>query len=252
MPAGRSRAPRVRPTVSARARDDRRRGVAPRLLPLALLFLAVAAPARAELAFSGTLATDERYRGDSVSGDRPVATFSIAYDDLHGPYAGISFTAVARDGIAPLQSVQYVGYAKRLKSGVSIDVGLSHRFSSHYYTGEYARDVTEAYVGIVGRRMSAHIFLSPDYDRHGRAAAYAEVDDLLLDRGDWSLTGHIGALAPPKEAGERRPTLEVDGRLGATRRFGRMTLTLAAVGATPTQESGHWRRTLLLSLTRSF
>src|SRR5689334_7463454 len=130
MPAVRSHAPRARPSASARTRTDDRRGMAPRLLPLATLFLLLAAPAHAQLSFSGSVSSDDRFRGDSTSGNRPVATFSIAYDDLRGPYAGISFTAVAREGIEPLRSIQYVGFAKRLKSGVSLDMGASHRISS--------------------------------------------------------------------------------------------------------------------------
>jgi uncharacterized protein (TIGR02001 family) len=239
------RAPRARPIASAKAATRS-------LAPLAGLLLALAAPARAQLAFSGTIASDDRYRGDSISGDRPVATFSIAYDDVHGPYAGISLTAVAaEDGIEPLRSVQYVGYARRLKSGVSLDIGVSHWTTSHYYTGEYGRDFTEAYVGIVGRRLSTHIFFSPNYDGRG-GSIYAEVNDLLLDRGNWSLTGHVGALAPPKEVAEPGRSLRIDGRLAATRRFGTTALSLALVGATPREDSNRWPRTILVSLTHSF
>jgi uncharacterized protein (TIGR02001 family) len=253
MPAGRSHGRRAWPSFSAKAGTDRGRGRAPRFLPLATLFLLpFAAPAQAQLAFSGTIASDDRYRGDSTSGDRPVATFSVAYDDAHGPYAGISFTAVATgEGIEPLQSVQYAGYVQRLKSGVSLDVGATHRISSHYYTGEYGREFTEAYVGIVGRRLSSHIFFSPDYDGHG-ASVYAEVDGLLLDRGNWSLTGHVGALAPPSEAAERHRGFAADARLGATRRFGRTALSLALVAATPNRDRDRWRDTILVSLTQSF
>ncbi len=234
----------MRPICSART--------ASRLAPFTALFLALAVPARAQLAFSGTIASDDRYRGDSISADRPVATFSITYDDARGPYAGLSLTAVAADdGIEPLQSVQYAGYAQRLKSGISLDVGVSHWISSHYYTGEYGRNFSEAYVGIVGRRLSSHLFFSPDYDGHG-AALYGEVDDLLLDRGNWSLTAHVGALAPPRETAEPRRSLRLDGRLAATRRFGRTALSFAFVGATPSQDSARWRRTLLVSLTHGF
>ncbi|HEY1604507.1 MAG TPA: TorF family putative porin [Allosphingosinicella sp.] len=214
--------------------------------------LALATPAWAQLALSGTIASNDLYRGDSTSGDRPVATFSIAYDDFRGPYAGISFTAVAADGgIQPLQSVQYAGYAHRLKSGVSLDVGVSHWVSSHYHSGPYGREFTEAYVGIVGRRLSSHIFFSPDYEGRG-GSVYAEVDGLLLDRGNWSLTGHAGALAAPGEAAEPRRSLEADGRLALTRRFGRTAFSLALVGATPSRDNERWRRTVLVSLTQSF
>lgn len=253
MLAARSHGWPDRPRFSAKIRTDRSRGFAPRLLPLAILFLALAAPARAQLAFSGSIASDDRYRGVSISGDRPVASFSIAYDDVRGPYAGISFTAVATDdGIEPLQSAQNVGYARRLKSGVSLDIGVSHWVSSHYYVGAYGRNFTEAYVGIVGRRLSSHIFFSPDYDGRDGRSVYAEVDDLLLDRGSWSLTGHIGALALPREAAEPIRSFKFDGRLGATRRFGRTALSLAMIGATPTRDGKPWPRTILVALSHSF
>jgi uncharacterized protein (TIGR02001 family) len=254
MRAERSCAPRTRLSASVRARTDRGRGLAPGLLPLATLSIAFAAPARAEVAISGAIATDDRFRGVSTSGQKPVATFSIAYDDIHGPYAGLSFTAVATGdpGIKPLRSIQYFGYTKRLKSGLSLDIGISHRISSHYYTGEYGRRFTEAYVGIVGRSMSTHLFLSPNYDGHGSASLYVEVDEQLLQRGLWSLTGHFGALVRPKEAPSRSRTVEGDWRLGVNRRFGRTALSLSWVGATPAQDSDRWRGTVLLSVGHSF
>lgn len=203
------------------------------------------------MSFSGSVSSDDRFRGDSTSDNRPVATFSIAYDDVHGPYGGISFTAVAKDGVRPLRSIQYIGFAKRLKSGVSLDVGISHRISSHYYTGEYGREFVEAYVGVVGRRVSSHLFLSPDYDGRGGASLYGEADGLLLDRGDWSLNGHVGVLATPKEAPLQTRSVELDGRLGVTRRFGRTAISLVGVAATP-HESDRWRGTVLVSVSHSF
>jgi uncharacterized protein (TIGR02001 family) len=218
------------------------------------LVLALAAPARAELSFSGVVASDDRFRGDSTSGHRPVATVSAAYDDVGGFYLGISFTAVAAGdyGLKPLRSTQYAGYAKRLKPGLSLDVGVTHRVSSDYYTGEYARDLTEAYVGIVGKRLSSHLFFSPDYDGHGGASVYGEVEALLLDRGQWSLSSHVGALVPPRESAGASREIELDGRIGATRRLGRTAISLNWIAATPAHDSRRWRGTALLSISHSF
>jgi hypothetical protein len=218
------------------------------------LLLALATPVRAQFAFSGVIASDDRFRGDSTSGNRPVATVSAAYDDLHGAYFGISFTAVAagEHGLKPLRSTQYAGYSKRLKSGLSLDAGITHRISSRYYTGEYARDLTEAYVGIVGRRWSSHVFFSPNYDGHGGDSLYGEVEALLLDRGKWSLSSHVGALVPPREGPAESRTAELDGRLGATRRFGRTAISLNWIAATPAHDSRRWRGTALLSISHSF
>jgi uncharacterized protein (TIGR02001 family) len=253
MRAVRSRARPARPRAAARTPIDRGRSVASRRL-LPLLLLAVAAPARAEVAFSGLIASDDRFRGDSTSGNRPVATVTAAYDDASGFYLGISFTAVAAGdyGLKPLRSTQYGGYAKRLKSGLALDVGITHRISSHYYTGEYARDLTEAYVGIVGRRLSSHIFFSPDYDGNGGASLYGEVEAVLLDRGNWSVSSHVGALLPPREAPAATREVELDGRLGATRRFGRTAISLNWIAATPASDSRRWRGTALVSVSHSF
>jgi uncharacterized protein (TIGR02001 family) len=217
------------------------------------LLLAIAVPARAQLAFSGVIASDDRYRGESTSGHNPVATLTVAYDDPSGFYLGASFTAVAAGGfVEPLRSVQYVGYAKRLKSGLSLDAGITHRISSHYYTGEYASEFTEAYVGIVGRRVSSHLFFSPDYDGRGGDAVYGETEALLLDRGDWSLSAHAGALLGPREDPADARKVELDGRIGITRRFGRTALSLNWIGATPAHESNRWRRAAVVSLSHSF
>ncbi len=205
------------------------------------------------MAFSGLIASDDRYRGESASGHRPVATATISYDDPNGFYLGASFTAVAaRDGIEPLRSVQYAGYARRLKSGVTLDIGLTHRISSHYATGEYAKQFTEAYVGIVGRRVSSHLFFSPDYDGYGGDAVYGEVEGLLLDRDDWSVSAHAGALLAPRRYPAQSRKVELDGRLGITRRFGRTALSLNWIGATPDYDSSRWRRSAVVSVSHSF
>ena len=245
----------TRRATKVRRATETRRGPALRLLLAGLLPASLsvfAAPAHAEIAFSGAIATDDRFRGDSTSGNRPVATVSAAYDDVRGFYLGLSFTAVAKDGVRPLRSIQYVGYAKRLKSGLSLDVGITHRISSHYYTGEYGRELAEAYVGIVGRRLSSHVFFSPDYDGHGGDALYGEVEGLLLDRGNWSLSSHVGMLLPPREAPAESRKVELDGRLGATRRFGRTAISFNWIAATPAHDSKNWRGTILLSLSHSF
>ena len=66
----------------------------------------------AQTGFEISVASDDRFRGQTVSGDRPIGTATLAYDDVRGLYAGISATVVAtRDSVVrPHRSVQYVGY----------------------------------------------------------------------------------------------------------------------------------------------
>jgi uncharacterized protein (TIGR02001 family) len=210
--------------------------------------------ANAEPGFSLSVATDDRFRGRTTSGERPVATGLVSYDDVRGPYVGVAFTALATkdDGIQPLRSVQYIGYAHRVKSGLTFDIGVTNRMYSKYFTGEYARRFTEGYVGVIGRRVSAHVYLSPDYDGHGGNSAYAEVSALLLERGRWSLSSHVGILAPPREPDQRSAKKELDWRLGATRRFDRLAVSLQWVGSGPDHETRRWQSGVLLSASRNF
>lgn len=211
-------------------------------------------PACAEPGFSLSVASDDRFRGQSISDERPVATLSASYDDVSGLYGGISGTIVAtrHDGVQALRSVQYLGYARRIGSGLTIDAGVTNRIYSRYFTGEYGRHLFEGYVGVVGRRVSAHLYLSPDYDGYGGDSAYAEINALLLERGHWSLSGHVGGLAPPREPYYKSAQKELDWRLGATRSFGRLGVSVQWVGNGPDLYTRRWQSGLVLSATRSF
>ncbi|WP_225421590.1 TorF family putative porin [Sphingomonas parva] len=213
--------------------------------------LGAPAAARAEVAASASLASDDRFRGVSTSRSRPVAGLTLAYDDKSGFYLGVSGTLVLTrdDGIRPLRSVQYAGYARRVASGLQVDAGVTNRIYGSGYAGGYGR-LTEAYVGLVGRRVSAHLFYSPDGDGYGGDTLYGDANALLVARGAWSLSGHVGLLAAADDAGAHR--LVADGRLAVTRRFGRASLSLTWVGATPARKDEGARGTILLSVSRAF
>src|SRR5262245_25036682 len=93
----------------------------------ALLLCAAAESASAQL--SGTLAgvTDYRYRGVTFSDRRPAAQAGLTYDDASGWYAGAFGSTVRLDppggASSKFQAIAYAGYAMRLGSGVSLEVG---------------------------------------------------------------------------------------------------------------------------------
>lgn len=189
-----------------------------------------------------------------MSDERPVATASASYDDVRGPYAGVSVTAVATkdDGVQPFRSVQYVGYAHRLRSGLTLDAGVTNRIYTRYFTGEYARRFLEGYVGVIGRKVSAHLYLSPDYDGFGGDSAYIEANALLWERGRWSLVGHAGLLAPSREPDQRRALKEVDWRLGLNHNFGRLQVSAQWLGSGPDHETRRWQSGVVMGAVRSF
>lgn len=160
--------------------------------------------------------------------------------------------ATADDGLQPLRSVQYAGYARRLSASLTLDVGVTNRVYSRYFTGEYGDMLFEGYVGVVGRRVSAHVYVSPDFDGLGGDSLYGEIDALLIQRGRWSLSGHIGGLIPPREPGETSAGKVLDWRLSATRTFGRLGVSLQWVGSGPDHTTSRWQSGAVLSATRSF
>ncbi len=207
----------------------------------------------AQTGFEISVASDDRFRGQTVSGDRPIGTATLAYDDVRGLYAGISATVVAtRDsGVRPHRSVQYVGYARRLSGALTFDIGITNRVYSRFFTGDYARRLTEAYFGLIGRRVQSHLYLTPDYDGRGGEAAYVDVNATLVEHGPWSLAGHGGVLTPPRDPGRPR-FIELDWRLGVARRFDRLAITVQWAGNGPNHDSGRWQSGLILGARRSF
>lgn len=224
-----------------------------------LLCLGLAAPAaRAELGYSLTVASDDRFRGASTSDRLPIGTLAISYDDTSGVYGGISATLgpVRGEGVRVRRSVQYIGFAQRLSPQVSLDIGVSNRLYDRRATVEYARRFAQFHAGVIGRRVSSHLFFAPDYDGYGNPATYGQVDALLLDRGHLSITGHVGALRPSRSKRYGRG-LEYDWQLGASRRIGtQSSIGLSWVGGGPEPVYARAARrggsALVLSASRSF
>ncbi len=188
----------------------------------------------------------------------PVGTLAISYDDISGLYGGASASIgpVRGDGVRVLRTVEFIGFARRIAPMVSLDVGVSNRLYDRHATVEYAHRFAQFYAGVIGRRVSSHIFYAPDYDGSGNAATYAQVDALLVERRRLSLTGHVGALRPPRSERYGRP-LEFDWQLGATRRIGaRSSIGLNWVGGGPEVDeertAPRWRGTLLVTASHSF
>lgn len=160
--------------------------------------------------------------------------------------------ATRDDGVQPLRSVQYLGYARRLRSGLTLDIGVTNRLYTRYFSADYASQFLEGYVGVIGRRVSARLFVSPDFDGRGGDSAYVEANGLIAQRGRLSLSGHVGLLAPPREPDRHTNPKELDWRLDATRTFDRLAVSLQWVGRGATHETRRWSTAVVLSANRSF
>lgn len=221
------------------------------------LFLLLSASANgiafAEVGATASIFTDDQFRGYSLSNGRPVAILGLDYDDPSGLYGGASGTGVLRPGGDPAMLGIQVdgGYATRLDSDTSLDVGVTHSSYSHY---SGASSYTEVYAGILHSGLSSRISLSPHDFETGGWAAYGEVNGTINAAPKWSLDGHVGVLMPVgsrSAQGSYRP--DFDWRIGVTRELGRLALHAAWSDGAPGRdyygEMHHSRSALVLGAT---
>jgi uncharacterized protein (TIGR02001 family) len=219
----------------------------------------MAAPARAQLAPSVSVESDEVFRGLSLSDGKPTLSARIAYDHVSGAYAGASLSGVLGPGSDPrvLGFVGYVGYSARVNAGPAWDVGVTNTRYSEPTRYGYTLDYTEVYAGLVGDNVSAHLYFSPNYFGRGAQTVYVDVDGAVRPAPRWRLFGHLGALTAvggQYGLGSHRAYLDV--RAGGAFELRGLELSLAwvAVGPKPDYPAGYpqGRDALVLGATYAF
>ena len=219
--------------------------------------LFLAPPAAAQLSGSVSLLSDYRYRGISLSNDRPAVQGGIAYDHDSGIYGG-GFASSAYVGRDTLQTIAYAGFARRLSPELSWDCGASY-FS---YSGSSQYNYAEAYCGVASNRLSAKVYYSPDYIGLDARSWYGEINATLPLRDRLNLFGHAGLLDVAQSAGDvygvgyRSRSRRIDLRAGGELDLDVARVQLAWVGNV--HESGmpvaygRRRNTIVLSVSRQF
>jgi len=251
--------------VAARAPGRLRRpavgGLLRWLRPCAFLIpaaIGLTNPARAQVAGSIALESDYRYRGHTLSSGQPVVTANLDYDDKSGFFIDGSVTGVLGGEKPGLLGVQgNIGYAARLSSKLSIDVGVLRSQYTSSYSGDRAAHYTEVYLGLTRRSLSSRVYFSPDYFHSGISTVYGEVEGVIEPARDWHLTAHVGALvylSRPAPYGNRRD--QHDWRLGVSRQLGAFELHLNVSGGGPGPDyyggEPRDRTALVVGATRSF
>ena len=201
------------------------------LIGAALAIRPAASAAQASAAAS--IFTDDRLRGYSLSDGRPVGILDLSYDDQSGLYGTVSGSIVASrgEGLEPLALILNAGYAKRLSSGLTIDGGVTHSEYSRYSYRVAARSYSEAYAGLSGKLLTARIYVSPDYLRHG--TIYGEINGNLPLDASLRLSGHVGLLVPFGRNAYDEYGNDVDWRIGVARQFGSVTVQAAWTAVRP-------------------
>lgn len=211
-----------------------------------------AAPAYAGTGATISVFNDLRFRGISLSEGRPVGILDLAYDNPSGLYADAAASGVLSSGNepAPLGLQLSGGYAKRLKSGTTIDLGASYSTYSRYSTGQRGRSYAEIYAGVARGAFSSRVFLSPHYSVKGRWTAYGEVNGDFSLATDWTLNTHVGTLIPLRTPAGQSYREDFDWRVGVSRALGRLSLHAAWSDGGPSQDHyggrSHGRSALVL------
>ena len=222
----------------------------------ALSLALVASNVSAQMSGTASLVSNYRFRGISLSENKPAAQLGLTYDDVQGWYAG-AFASTARfatSSSVELQAVPFVGYAWRA-SGLTWDVGADYSA----FTGAARRyNYPEVFLGATSENVSARLYYSPRYFGQNLGAVYGEINGthLLIDRV--RLLAHIGVLRSDDENtyyGSRE--LVFDGRVGVGIDFDQFTLQLSWVGTSaPTSAYGitgvRNRNGPVLTVSRSF
>jgi uncharacterized protein (TIGR02001 family) len=212
-----------------------------------------AGAAFAQLSGSVAVVSDYRYRGVSLSNDRPAVQAGVAYDHDSGLYGGAfgSNVDVGRDA---LLTIVYAGFARRLRPDLSWDCGVS-RIS---YSGSSQYNYGEVFCGVASDRVSAKVFYSPDYLGLDARSVYAEVNAALPVRDRLTLIAHAGWLRAfdPRYA-DGYDGRRVDLRAGASLDVDWSRIQLAWVGnvldrSTRPVRFGRHRNTVVLSVSRQF
>jgi uncharacterized protein (TIGR02001 family) len=224
---------------------------------VALCFALVAANVSAQVSGSFTLVSDYRFRGVSLSHNKPAAQLGVVYDDARGWYAGAFASTVqfAYPSSRELQTIAFVGYVWRFASALSSELGADYSA----FTGPGGYNYPEVYWGIAFENLSGRLYYAPRYFAHGSDAIYGEVNGAqpLLDRV--RLLVHAGVLRNSSENiyTGRAVHHVFDARIGVGVDFDEFSVQLNWVGSSSENTvypvaGTRGRNAAVLSLSRSF
>ena len=222
-----------------------------------------------------TAETDYRLRGVSLTNGRPDVRLGVGYDHASGAYAGAALIAgKAADGsVQALGHTAYLGYARRVGRGLTLDVGATDTrvastvsvpftvtYPTYVYSGannlRYTSSYREAYLGVIRGQTNARLYLSPDYLGSGRTTAYLEVGSGLQATSRARLFWQAGLLAPLEggaASGPDRLRTRYDMRAGVSVDLGpaQVQLTGTATGPKLEYPRGYPRKRYALVVSAS-
>lgn len=205
---------------------------------VALGLLLSGAPAAAQVGATVSAWSQERLRGYSLSAGHPVARLDLSYDHPSGIYSAASGSLVYSNEyhLRPLDLQENIGFAKQLGNGPTLDVGIHNTNYSRYSSEERSTGYTELYAGLIGKVVSARVYVSPNYFHSDTWRGYGEIESGVRPVRDLSLSGHVGVSVPLNRNDWWYKT-QYDWRIGAAQDVGRLTFHLDLSGAGPSKDS---------------
>lgn len=182
---------------------------------------------------SGSIAvvSDYRFRGASLSDGKPALQLGLGWERDDGWYAGAFASSVRLYAHPDVQLLAYLGYARRLRNGLSWEAGSEYATFRRYSTDNYP----ELYVGLTSERISARLYYAPRYFNEDDAAVYAELNANKPLDDHWRLLGHVGWLQRLErvelQADEGAQRRRIDARVGVGAAFGKFDLQLARIAS---------------------
>ena len=217
-----------------------------------LVGLFTAGSASAQVAVDVSVASDNDFRGNSLSNHTAVVALAAAFDHPDGWFAG-ALASEARfrsDHRTSPQLVTDAGYAQRLSSGLSWEVGATATFFPNASIYNYS----EVFAGLAADTWSTRLYVSPEYYGQHARSEYLEFN-LARPLGErLRLLGHVGAQHS-RTAVHYGSATTFDVRFGVSAQFGFGQLQLDWVRTNRIgylePVSGHDRQRWIVSLTHA-
>jgi uncharacterized protein (TIGR02001 family) len=199
-----------------------------RLAGLAVLVFHSAA-VHAQLGGSIVAASDDRFRGVSLSGEEPSLRATLSYEHSQGGYAGLSLASAALEsGPRRAASTAYAGYASRWSTGGAWDVGAVRT----HFSGTQRDDYGEIYGGLTGDRWSFRLYYAPNYFGRDVRTVYLDLGAALPLNASLRAFAHLGVLTPVSgRPPDNAARFFHDVRVGLGQRLNAVDLQLAWVGS---------------------
>jgi uncharacterized protein (TIGR02001 family) len=163
-----------------------------RRIVLVLFGLLWAGHAIAQMSGQISIASDNVFRGVSISDSRPSVAAEINYDGGAGWFVGgqAAQTQFYGQGHANPEIVVDAGYVHALGSGLSWEAGATYSTFPNFTFWNYA----EGFVGILSDNWNARLYWSPNYFGRHQRTAYAEFNYSHPLGERLRLLAHVGAV----------------------------------------------------------